>query len=113
MTGGITLTGLAAAATVAGTAFSVYSGMQNAEAQKKGMAMQAAAQKSAEASALKQEQSSQQAVNRANQKQPDTASILSAAQEDSKGGVASTMLTGPAGVDTSNLALGKSTLLGS
>lgn len=103
MSGGTTA--VLAAAAVAGTAYSIYSGERAADAQKK-------AQDEAKANALKQEKAADEATNRANQKKPDTMAILDAASQSSKAGAASTMLTGPMGVDPSALTLGKNTLLG-
>ena len=94
---------LAVAAT--GTGYSIYAGEQNAKAQ--GSA-QRNAMRQAEATA----KSNEEAVNRANMKRPNVNAILAAAQNASKSGVGSTMLTGPTGVDQSALSLGKSTLLG-
>ena len=71
------------------------------------------AQDEARRTALKNEKNAQEAQNRADQKSPDTASILSAAQQASKGGASGTMLTGPLGVDPDALKLGKTSLLGS
>lgn len=51
-----------------------------------------------------------QANNKANAKTPDILALLAA--NKSPGGVGSTMLTGPGGVDTSKLTLGRNTLLG-
>ena len=80
--------------------------------QAKGLALQQQAQNDAVKQADAQASSSQQAVNRANQQSPDTASIMSEAGQAAKGGGAGTMLTGPMGVDPNQLALGKNTLLG-
>jgi len=55
---------------------------------------------------------SQQSFNRANQKQPNAQRALSALGSAAKSGQSGTMLTGPRGVDQSDLTLGKSTLLG-
>jgi hypothetical protein len=57
-------------------------------------------------------QSQSEATNRANQKQPDTATINANNQQQGKGGQSGTLLTGPAGVDLSKLKLGQATLLG-
>lgn len=103
MSGGATAV-LAATAAV-GTAYSIYSGERSAGAQ-------ADAQKQAQANADKQAAQADQEFNRANQKKPDTAGMLSAAQQAGKGGASGTMLTGPQGVDPNSLTLGKSTLLG-
>lgn len=67
----------------------------------------------AKETAQRQATESDQAINRANQKTPDVAAIMSGAARDAKGGGGGTMLTGPAGVDPSSLALSKSSLLGS
>ncbi len=104
MSGGATA--VLAAAAVAGTAYSIYSGERAADAQQD-------AQKEARNNALKAEQNAQQATNRANQKKPDTAGILDAASQSGKAGASGTMLTGPQGIDPAALNLGKNTLLGS
>ena len=57
-------------------------------------------------------QSADEANNRANQKRPNANAILAAAQQAAKGGMGSTLLTGPQGVSSSEMSLGKSTLLG-
>lgn len=49
-----------------------------------------------------------QAYNKANAKTPDIAAMFGA----NKAGLSSTMLTGPTGIDTSALLLGRTTLLG-
>ena len=71
-------------------------------------AQQAAAQQ-AESQAVK----SEAAMRRAGQQTPDVAGIMAAAQEGAAGGPSATMLTGPQGIDPSQLSLGRSTLLGS
>ncbi len=96
----------ALALAAAGTAYSVYSGERAAGAQSD-------AQNQAKDAAQKQATQADQALNRANQKSPDTAAILSGAQQAGKAGQSGTMLTGPSGVDSSSLTLGKNTLLGS
>lgn len=67
----------------------------------------------AKENAQRQATESDQAINRANQKTPDVASILSGAQQNAKSGGGGTMLTGPAGIDPNALSLSKTTLLGS
>ena len=99
-------TAVMAAAAVVGTAYSIYNGQQQASAQK-------SAQQQAADQANKQAKAAEEATNRANQKQPDTSAILSAAMQAGKSGQSGTMLTGPTGVQGSDLTLGKSTLLGS
>lgn len=58
----------------------------------------------------KQADLADQANNKANAKMPDIAALLAA--NKAPGGAGSTMLTGPGGVDTSKLTLGRNTLLG-
>lgn len=105
MSGGITATTVMAAAAVAGTAYQIYAGN---EASRK----QDAANAQAQANATKQAAAADQAMNRANQKKPDTAGALGAAQQAGAAGNSGTLLTGPTGVDPTALALGKNTLLG-
>lgn len=100
----------AAIAAVASTGYSIYSGEQQKKQQEKSLQMQEQANKQAVDTAKKQESAAEQNVNAANRKQADVSSILAAAQES--GGADRTLLTGPAGVDPNQLALGKSTLLG-
>ena len=99
---------VATAVVIGGTAlgYTIYSGERAAKAQKD-------AQAQALEAAQKQEKASDEAVNRANQKTPDTAGILSSAQQASKTGASGTMLTGPMGIDQSMLQLGRKSLLGS
>ncbi len=107
MSGVVTAAAVAAAAI--STGYSIYSGQQQAQAQKKALSQQQAAQAVAADQAQTQQRRSEMAINAANQKQPDMSAIQKAA---ASGGVAGTMLTGPAGVDPGALSLGKSTLLG-
>lgn len=94
----------AIAAAAIGAAVSLYTGQQQ-----KSAAKDAAAQ--AQANALKQEKSAEEATNRANQKKADSMSLLASAQDANKMGAGSTMLTGTQGVQ-GGLQLGKNTLLG-
>lgn len=99
------MSGVVTAITVASAAYSIYSGQQQASAQKQ-------AQAQARNEALKQEKSADEAMNRANQKTADSNALLDAAKQAGKSGASGTMLTGPAGVDPDALKLSKSTLLG-
>ena len=83
-----------------------------AEAAKKGLEAQQAANATAIDAATKQASAADQATNRANGKVPDIASMLSENVLNAKGGQSGTMLTGPQGVDPNSLLLGKKTLLG-
>jgi hypothetical protein len=102
---GITAAGVLAAAAVAGTAYTVYNGQQQASAQKKAM-------NQAKSTADKQATLADQAMNKENQKRPNTTEILDAANQAGRGGVTGTMLTGSTGVDKNTLALGRNALLG-
>ena len=53
-----------------------------------------------------------EANNKANQKRANSSALLSSNEMAAKGGQSGTMLTGPGGVDSSTLQLGKITLLG-
>lgn len=97
--------GIAAAAAVVGAGYSIYNGERTASAQSD-------AQNQSKQAAKDQATSADIAMNRANQKAPDTSAILSGIQQAGKFGQSGTMLTGPTGVDSSSLTLGKSTLLG-
>lgn len=88
-----------------GAGVSIYNGQQAAKNQKSAM-------EQAKQAAANQEQLAQQEMNRANQKRPDTMSLLSAAQQAGKAGPSGTMLTGAQGINAGALPLGKSTLLG-
>ena len=55
---------------------------------------------------------SQQNINKANQRRPDTQAAMADATMAGSGGGSGTMLTGPQGIDPQQLALGKNTLLG-
>lgn len=106
MSGGISVVGaISAAAAVAGV-------VMQSQAASKAAKQQDSAQKQAQVNADKAAREADQASNKANQKSPDTAAILSAAEQAGKGGASGTMLTGAQGIDPNALALGKSTLLG-
>lgn len=86
-------------------ATSVYSTVTSRNANNRALRQQQAQAKSAQESA-------DRAQNKANAKAPDVAGMLGAAGRASAGGQAGTLLTGPQGLDTTALTLGKSTLLG-
>jgi len=104
---------IAAAAAAVGTGYSIYSGEQQKAAQADALSQQEKAQREAAERAKGQQQKADQAQNAANRKSPDVNAIMAEAAKDSQGGSASTMLTGPSGVNPADLTLGKSTLLGS
>lgn len=98
-----------AVAAVAVGAAGTYVGYQGYQANKANQ-QQRAYQKSALEMSRKQADLADQANNKANAKTPDIAALLAGNQNP--GGVGSTLLTGPGGVDTAKLALGRNTLLG-
>ena len=101
-----------AAAAVAGTTYSVVAGEDAKKQQKKAMESQERAQAQQLAQTQAQQRRSEMAMNAANRKSPDVAGIMERAGQQAGGGPSSTMLTGPGGVDPSQLSLGRSTLLG-
>jgi hypothetical protein len=64
------------------------------------------------ANAKKNAQLADEANNRANAKSPDSAAAMAANILSGKSGQSGTMLTGPQGIDPTQLTLGKQTLLG-
>lgn len=114
MSGAMTIAAIVGATAAAGSAaYGVYNGRQQAGVQKKALAGQNQAQQQAEANALSSDRKSAVAQQAANQQTPNVASILQRAATMGNTGLSSTMLTGPTGVNTSSLNLGKNTLLGS
>ena len=107
-----TLMTVMAATAVAATGYSIYSGEKASAKQSDALKQQQSAQSDAKVAAEKQQATAESNVNRANAKTPDAGAILSAAGQAAKGGPAGTMLTGPMGINTADLNLGKSTLLG-
>jgi len=103
----------AVTASVAGAAYSIYAGEQGKKAQEDAMRKQEAAQAKATQQAERQAVESRAAIRRQEQQTPNVAGIMQAAQQTGTGGPASTMLTGPAGIDPTQLQLGRNTLLGS
>jgi Flp pilus assembly protein TadB len=101
-----------AAASVAGTAYSVVAGQDAKKQQKKAMESQEKAQAQQLAQTQAQQRRSEMAMNAANRRQPDVSGIMERAGQQAGGGPSSTMLTGPGGVDPTQLSLGRSTLLG-
>lgn len=83
-----------------------------ARAQSESIAQAQRAQAESKALMDKQLKSADENMNRATQKRPNTARIVDEAAQAGKAGASGTMLTGPTGVDTASLQLGKSTLLG-
>lgn len=102
----------AAIAISTATAYTIYSGERADKQQKKALQSQEAAQATALAEQKKQAATSEQNINKANQKSPDASAILAQAQTNDAYGGMGTMLTGPKGVDPNALSLGKNTLLG-
>lgn len=92
-------------ASVAGAGLSYIQGQQQASQQKKAMQEAKVANEKTLAAA-------DQEMNRKNAKQPNTAALAAANAQAAQQGNAGTSLTGPTGVDSSQLLLGKNTLLG-
>lgn len=128
MTGAVTFVAanavpIAAASAAVATGYSIYQGekmadqaaqaqREQAAMQKQALAQQKAAQAESTAAAQTQAKAAEQTMNAATRKSPDVSGIMAAAESLQQGGVGSTMLTGPTGVDPNELKLGKSTLLG-
>lgn len=96
----------AAIAAVAASAAVTYDQGQKANKLQKESMQQAKQQ------ADQQAKAADMATNKANMKKPNIAGMMDANAAAARGGLSSTMLTGPMGVDPSVLTLGKSTLLG-
>jgi len=85
---------------------------QNKTASEAALALQTQANQQAKDAATKTATAAEQAANRANARTPDLMGLSSQNTLDAKGGVGSTMLTGPQGIDPKALLLGRTTLLG-
>jgi hypothetical protein len=96
---------IGAAVAAAGTAYNAYSANQAGKRQN-------AANTQAATAAAKNQQMADEANNQANAKTPDVAAQLQANLAAGKQGAAGTMLTGPSGVDPTQLTLGQTSLLG-
>lgn len=94
-----------AVSVAASAAATVYSAEQQRSSQNRALDQ-------AKAKAKADQMAADQAANKANAKTPDVAAMLGAAALSSRSGQAGTLLTGPQGVDSSSLTLGKTTLLG-
>jgi len=108
VTGGASLALYAAAGAAAGDALID----KPQKLQEESLQAQKSATQQATVQADKQATMAEQANNKANAKTPDIGAMLSSNEQAAKGGQSSTMLTGPQGVDMSQLNLGKNTLLG-
>ena len=97
-----------AALAIAGTVHSLVQGKRSSTAQKRGLALQAAAQQTAEDAAMRQQRMADEASAKANARKPDISALLAGEQ----GLGVSSMLTGPAGVALNRLRLGRSSALG-
>lgn len=97
---------IGAGVAAAGTVASVVQGDKARSSQNK-------ANDAAKAAAQTNAQQADEANNRANGKSPDSAASMAANILAGKAGQSGTMLTGPQGIDPTQLTLGKNTLLGS
>lgn len=90
---------------------SLFQARDQRRLQKQALNEQRALQEQAIASANRQQRANEAELNRANQKQPDLAAILTGAQKAANA-EPSTMLTGPKGLDPMKLKLQRPSLLG-
>ena len=95
-----------AAATVANTAYSVYSGQRGAR-------MQRSAARTAASQAEAAQRRAEQDFNRANQKRPNVAAIMARNQAGGGQGPGGTFLTGTGGAPATGGMLGRTSVLGS
>ena len=91
-----------AATAAVGTAYSTDAARKNANQ----------ANDQAKANALKTQQGADEANNAANARSPDGAAAAARNAMAAQAGQSGTMLTGPTGIDPTQLTLGKQTLLG-
>ncbi len=94
------------AATAANTAYTAYSGNQAARRQK-------TAARAAATQAEAAQRQSEREFNRANQKRPNVAAMMTANRAAGSGGVSGTFLTGTGGAPATGGMLGRTSLLGS
>lgn len=116
MSGAISAAAIAAIASAGigagGLAYGIVNGQRQNDQQQAALKAQNTAQQTATAASLSTERQNANAESAANQATPDISGILKRAATSGTG-LSSTMLTGPGGVQTGNLNLGKTTLLGS
>lgn len=90
---------------------SLFQAREQRKLQKQALNEQRSMQEQATAAANRQMRQNEAELNRANQKQPDLAAILTGAQKAGSADPA-TMLTGPKGLDPLKLKLQRPSLLG-
>lgn len=93
----------------AGAVYGIVQGERSSQAQKKGLRLQAEAQQAAAARATVADRAAADQYARENRKVPDIGALLT--QESSLSG-SSSLLSGPRGVGSGQLKLGRPTLLG-
>ncbi len=91
------------AALIGGT---VAQGQRQKQTERRSLRRQSAAQRQAEQAAIGEQRRSEQERRRLNRRRPEVDSLLTGQQRASRGGAASTLLTGPAGVNPGRLSLG-------
>lgn len=94
------LTALAVTAALAAVGGTIYSGQQQARAQKKAERLQSMAQREATARALSTEREQRMEHARVSAKKPDITSLMATEQQRALNGPAATMLTGTGGSPT-------------
>lgn len=103
---------LTTAAWVGAAVAAVGVGAQAYSSHESGILQKAAGQQAAQA-AQKNAMLADEANNQANAKSPDMSGLMAANLAAGKQGASGTLLTGPGGIDPSQLTLGQSSLLGS
>ena len=101
-----------AAIALTGVGHSARAGEEQKGLQNRSRIAQEKAQQQAQAQAQSEARKAEEATNAANRKTPQIGSLLGDAQMDANKGAASTLLTGPQGIDPQRLKLGKTSLLG-
>lgn len=97
---------------IAALGYGVYSGQQQAKAQKRALRSQEQAQKESTAAAAAQQRRAEMEAKKANARKPDTASILANEQKSALQGPSATMLTGASGATRGGMKLGQTSMLG-
>ena len=102
-----------AAVAIAGLATTIKAGEDQKLAQKRNLQAQERATQEAKARAITQARLNDQEILKANRAGPDITGLLDAERAKAKSGAGGTLLSGPLGVATPSLKLGRPGLLGS
>ena len=101
----------AAVAAVLSVGLGVQQGQQSKQAQRRSLRLKQSGQEEAERRAIGEQRRSEQDQRRLNRKRPNLQSLLAGERGGSRGGAASTLLTGARGGGR-QLTLGRASLLG-